>query len=142
MKDAKRILIVDDEVWNRFLFEALLEGMGYQWQCAGDGFEALACLSPEIDLVLLDVMMPGLDGFEVARRIRSGCSCPDVPIIMVTALGSAEDRVRAAEAGANAFVTKPINKLELRMSIASLLSARETERSLQAGAPGENHVSP
>jgi CheY-like chemotaxis protein len=129
VKDPKRILIVDDEILNRCLLEAMLEPMGFQAQCASDGLEALECLSPEIDLILLDVMMPGLDGFEVARRIRCGDSCQNVPIIMVTGLSSAEDRMRAEEAGADAFVTKPIDQLELRVAITALLNSGETVHS-------------
>jgi CheY-like chemotaxis protein len=122
MKDTKRILVVDDEARNRCLLEAIVGCMGYECQCASDGFEALACLNPEIDLVLLDIMMPGLDGFEVAQRIRSGDSCKDVPIIMVTGLNSMEDRHKASQVGANVFVTKPIDQRQLRLSISTLLN--------------------
>ncbi|MFH0824782.1 MAG: response regulator [Pseudomonadota bacterium] len=123
MTHTKLILIVDDEAANRILLEAILDCMGYMYRSAGDGFEALACLSPEFDLILLDVMMPGLNGFEVAQRIRNGDSCQDIPIIMVTGLNTEEDRRAALQAGANAFVTKPIDRRELGLSISSLLDA-------------------
>lgn len=122
MKERKQILIVDDEPRNRLLLEALLAGMGYQCCMAGDGFEALDRLNPEIDLVLLDIMMPGLSGYEVAQRIRAGSSCQHVPIIMVSALNSEEDRFKAEQAGANEFVTKPIDRLQLGLSISALLN--------------------
>jgi putative two-component system response regulator len=119
---SKRILVVDDELLNRCLLEVMLETWGYQIEFASNGTEALASLNPEIDLVLLDIMMPGLDGFEVTRRIRCGHACSDVPIIMVTGLSSTEDRVRAEQVGANGFVTKPIDQVELQLRMTSLLS--------------------
>ena len=122
MNATKRILIVDDEAGNRVLLEALMTSMGYQCLLASNGFEALDCLGPGIDLVLLDIMMPGLDGCEVARRIRCGAWCQGIPIIMVSGLNSAEDRLRAEQAGATMFVSKPINGAELRLNVSSLLS--------------------
>ncbi|MBM3300821.1 MAG: response regulator, partial [Deltaproteobacteria bacterium] len=109
MGGVRRILVVDDEQQNRDLLEALLASMEYESEMAQDGFEALAMLRPGLDLVLLDVMLPGIDGFEVARRIRQDPQCGDVPIIMVTALSGKQDRLAAVEAGANDFVTKPID---------------------------------
>lgn len=123
VKTSKRILIVDDEDKNRDLLEAIVACMGHESQCARDGYEALSSLNADIDLVLLDAMMPGLDGFQVAQRIRSGHFCQDVPIIMVTGLTSVEDRQRASQAGANEFVTKPIDQRGLRLSISTLLKA-------------------
>jgi CheY-like chemotaxis protein len=119
---AKRILIVDDDVANRALLEALVASMGYDYRSASDGLEALNCLDAEIDVVLLDIVMPGLDGYEVARRIRSGTSCQDVPIIMVSGLNCGEDRRKAQQAGANLFVSKPIDRLELGSSLRTLLN--------------------
>ena len=124
---TRRILIVDDEVPNRDLLESLVEAMGHEPDLARDGIEALAKVKLDIDLVLLDVMMPGMDGFEVARRIRQDPSAADVPIIMVTALTGKEDRLRAVEAGANDYITKPIDKTELRIRVASLLKMKEAQ---------------
>lgn len=127
MSSAKRILVVDDEPYNVALLEAMLESLGYSVELAEDGSQALAKLRPEIDLVLLDVMMPGIDGFEVARMIRQDPVCGHVPIIMVTALTSREDRLRSVEAGANDFISKPIDKVELRVRMASLLKFKEAQ---------------
>ncbi len=123
----KRVLVVDDEEANRDLLEALLESLGHEPELAKDGLEALAKIKLDIDLVLLDVMMPGMDGFEVARRIRQDPEVGDVPIVMATALTSKEDRLRSVEAGANDFITKPIDKTELRVRTASLLKMKESQ---------------
>lgn len=127
MSKPKRILVVDDEKRNRNLLQAMLKSLGYEAELACDGPEALAKLSPEIDLVLLDVMMAGMDGFEVARRIRTEPDCEDIPVIMVTVLAGKEDRLRAIEAGANDFISKPVDELELRIRMASLLRIKEAQ---------------
>ncbi len=127
MGDNKRILVVDDEEQNRDLLRAVLESLGYDSEPADSGAMGLAKLDAGIDLVLLDVLMPGMDGFEVARQIRASSECSDVPIIMVTVLDSKSDRLRAVEAGANDFVSKPIDKLELKVRIASLLQMKEAQ---------------
>ncbi len=127
MKRAKRILIVDDEEQNRDLLEAFLEAFGYKSEKARDGIEALAKIKLDIDLVLLDAMMPGMDGFEVAQRIRKDSVSRDVPIIMVTSLSGKEDRLRAVEAGVNDFITKPIGRTELKVRTASLLKIKEAQ---------------
>ncbi|MDQ3815999.1 MAG: fused response regulator/phosphatase, partial [Armatimonadota bacterium] len=121
----KRILIVDDEEINRELLESLVEMFGHESVMARDGQEALAKLTPDIDLVLLDAMMPGMNGFEVARRIRADAEMGQTPIIMATALTGKEDRLRAVEAGANDFITKPIDRTELRVRMTSLLKMKE-----------------
>jgi PAS domain S-box-containing protein len=131
MDSGKCILVVDDERRNLDLMEFLLEALGHRVILAGDGHEALSNLVPEIDLVLLDVMMVGLDGFEVARRIRTHEQCADVPIIMVTVLTSKEDRLRAVEAGANDFISKPIDRMELKVRIDSLLKMKEARDALK-----------
>jgi putative two-component system response regulator len=127
MAKTRRLLIVDDEAANRDLLEALVEESGHEPELARDGVDALAKIKLDVDLVLLDVMMPGMDGFEVARRIRQDPDYGDVPIIMVTALTGKEDRLRAVEAGANDFIAKPIDKTELRIRTASLLKMKEAQ---------------
>jgi class 3 adenylate cyclase len=131
MGEPKHILIVDDEPNNLVVLKALVTSLGYECELAHDGSEALARLSPRIDLVLLDVMMPGMDGFEAARRIRGDSDCRDIPIIMVTALTSKEDRLRAVEAGANDFISKPIDRVELRVRMASLLKMKEAQDAIK-----------
>lgn len=121
MSETKRVLIVDDEPENRVFLKAVVESMGYDCRFAVDGFSALDKLDHDIDLVLLDIMMPGLDGYEVARLIRSGPSCRDVPIVMVSGLGSGEIRRKAFEAGANVFLSKPIDQHLLQASLRALL---------------------
>lgn len=127
MSSGKRVLVVDDEPNNVALLEALLESQGHEAETAEDGVQALAKIGPEIDLVLLDAIMPGIDGFEVARRIRQHPEYGYIPIIMVTALNSREDRLRSIEAGANDFISKPIDHLELRVRMASLLKFKEAQ---------------
>jgi len=131
MDQPRRILVIDDEERNRDVLAAQLEALGYDAVLACNGFDGLAKLTESIDLVLLDVMMPGIKGFEVAQRIRSHPEYYDLPIIMVTVLDGREDRLLAAEAGANDFITKPIDRVELRVRIASLLKMREAQDSIK-----------
>lgn len=123
---AKRVLVVDDQEDTRRLLERILANFGYQTELARDGLEALAKLSLDVDLVLLDAEMPGMDGFELARRIRSDPRYADLPLIMVTGLGGKEDRLRAVEAGVNDFITKPFEIHELRLRSRWLLKLKES----------------
>lgn len=125
MARTYRILVVDDLEQNRCLLGASLQALGYEVETAADGFEAMTKLTLDVDLVLLDVMMPGIDGFEVTRRIRAHPEHSDLPVIMVTALHSREDRVRAVEAGANDFITKPVDATELRVRVSSQLRLKD-----------------
>jgi two-component system, cell cycle response regulator len=111
---SARILVVDDNEVNLELLVAILESEHYVVSTATDGFEALAKIAAEKpDIVLLDVMMPELDGFEVCRRIKADPTMAEIPVIMVTALSHVDDLVRGFEAGADDFVTKPFNGLAL-----------------------------
>jgi putative two-component system response regulator len=130
INQPKRVLVVDDDETTRTITQALVEGLGYQPESARDGIEALAKLRLGIDLVLLDVIMPGLDGYEVCRRIRQDPSGREVPVIMVTSMSNREDRLRAVEAGANDFIAKPVDKTELRVRSASLLQMKEAQDAL------------
>jgi CheY-like chemotaxis protein/class 3 adenylate cyclase len=114
------VLAVDDQPPNLRLLDAVLAPRGYRVIGAGSGPEALATLEElDIDLVLLDVVMPGLDGYEVCRRIRARPQTAFLPVVMITASGS-EQRLAALEAGADDFVTKPFDQSELLARVASL----------------------
>ncbi|HUO63040.1 MAG TPA: HD domain-containing phosphohydrolase [Terriglobales bacterium] len=126
-----RVLAVDDQEDTRRVLQRALTTMGYEVEVACDGIEALAKLPLGADLVLLDARMPGLDGFEVARRIRSDPEHCDLPIIMVTGLDSREDRLRAVEAGVNDFIAKPFELTELRVRTESLLRLKEATDALK-----------
>lgn len=104
---ATRILVAEDSSTSRILMEAILEGAGYQVQTAVDGMEAYTLLCAErFDLLVSDVEMPRLDGFGLTARIRADKALSDLPVILVTALGSQEDRQRGIKAGANAYLVK------------------------------------
>ncbi|MCX7045150.1 MAG: hybrid sensor histidine kinase/response regulator [Candidatus Sumerlaeota bacterium] len=143
MERRKRVLVVDDEASNRELLEALLTSLGHDVDMAADGCTALEKLDPSHDLVLLDVMMPGIDGYEVVRRIRNESSVSDIPICMVTALSGKEERLRAVEAGVNDFIAKPIDKTELQVRTASLLKTKEAQDTIkrcQAELEAQNRI--
>ena len=117
-----RVLIVDDELRNRRLLEAMLVPDGFHLFTAETGEDALAVVEREtVDLILLDVMMPGMDGYEVARRFKDGAATKNIPIIIVSALDSHEARMRGLLAGAEDFLTKPVNHAELRVRVRNLL---------------------
>ena len=125
------ILIVDDSSLNRELFQALLECQGHTSECAVNGVDALQKLSPDFDLVLMDVQMPDMDGYEATRRIRQMPEYADLPVIMVTALSSKEDRLCAVQAGANDFIAKPVDRTELQVRMASLLKMKRAQDALK-----------
>jgi putative two-component system response regulator len=131
VSETRRILVVDDVEQNVALLGGLVRSLGYEVETARDGLEALAKMVLGIDLVLLDVMMPGLDGYEVARRVRADPRTKDLPIILVTVLDSREDRVRAIQAGASDFIAKPVDKSELLVRIASQLKLKEAQDALK-----------
>jgi len=125
MKDRPVILVVDDQPQNIELLEAYLVPQGYEILTAKSGDEALGKLSvSSIDLMLLDVMMPGMDGFEVIRRVRQDNAHRLLPIILVTALRETEDRIKGIEAGCDDFISKPIDKMELLARVRSLLKVK------------------
>ena len=116
------VLIVDDEVKNVKLLEALLAPQDFRIEKAFNGQEALQQIQRHRpDVVLLDVMMPVLDGFEVCRRLKSDPDTQLIPVVIMTALGQVEDRIKGKEAGADDFLTKPVDRRELMARINSLL---------------------
>ena len=119
------ILLVDDNEQNLELIQAYLEELPCRIRTARDGQEAVRMIDEEIpDLVLLDVMMPRMSGFEVCQKIKASDVTRDVVVIMVTALHEVGDFERAVEVGTNDFITKPVNKLELLTRVRSLLELR------------------
>ena len=127
MTSVKQILVVDDDRINLKAIDQLLQSFGYSTVTATSGPEALEKLTEDIQMVLLDVMMPDMDGFEVARRMRVHPEFGDVPIIMVTGLTRKEDRLAAVQAGANDFVSKPLDRVELDIRISSHLKLKEAQ---------------
>ena len=125
MKDKPVILVVDDQPQNIERLEAYLFPEGYEIIRAANGEEALEKLSgKQIDLILLDVMMPGINGFEVTRRVRQDNIHRLLPIILVTALQETEDRIKGITAGCDDFISKPIDKTELLARVRSLLKVK------------------
>ncbi|MDR6431949.1 PleD family two-component system response regulator [Brucella pseudogrignonensis] len=116
-----RILVVDDEESSVRLLEALLLREYYEVVSAYNGAEAIEiCLGGQIDVVILDVLMPGIDGFEVCRRLKDDPRTTNIPVVMLTALNSAQDKITGLEAGADDFMTKPVNDMQLLSRVKSL----------------------
>jgi len=133
MTEAGRntILVVDDTKANIDVLVAILSDE-YKLGVAMDGAAALRYVwAKQPDLILLDIMMPGMDGYEVAAQIRSNPKTCDIPIMMVTALDGKEDRLRAVRAGANDFIAKPIDQVELRVRMQSLLKMKEAQDAIK-----------
>lgn len=120
-----RILVVDDDERNLRIIEAMLIPQGYDVLLAQNGYEALKIAREQMpDVILLDIMMPQIDGFEVAKQLKADEGTKIIPIVMVTALREVEDRVKALEAGADDFLSKPVEKIELRARVSSLLKVK------------------
>src|SRR5262245_15598499 len=116
-----RVLVVDDVPANVKLLEARLSAEYFDVMTAVNGAEALAvCEHAECDVVLLDVMMPDMDGFEACRRLKSNPATHHIPVVMVTALDQPSDRVRGLDAGADDFLTKPVSDVALIARVRSL----------------------
>ncbi|RMF05923.1 MAG: response regulator [Chloroflexi bacterium] len=131
MKPANTILIIDDQHSARETLKAVLTGQGYNLQFAVDGMDGLqkaAELLP--DLIILDIMMPGMDGFEVCERLRNDSLLAEVPIIMLTSLEDFDTRVRGLESGADDFVSKPFNRVELLARIRTITRLNRYRRLL------------
>ena len=131
-----RVLIVDDESSARLTTEALLLRDGFTLRFAESGAEALRTLEEgHVDLVLCDVMMPGMDGFEVCRRMKAHEQWSTVPVIMVTALDGDEEMIQGLEAGADDFISKPVVGPVLRARVRAMLRVRARYEHLRAAAP-------
>lgn len=120
-----RILVVDDVEQNRELLEAHLISEGYQVETACGGPEALEAVETKPpDLILLDIQMPGMNGYQVCEKIKKGENTRLIPVVMITALRELEDKIRAIEAGAEDFISKPFSKLEVLARVHSLLKVK------------------
>ena len=123
-KKAK-ILVADDEGGNLRLIEAILCPLGYEVILASDGEDALTKVKETPpDVILLDTLMPKIDGFEVARRLKGDEATKTIPVVMMTAQSAVEDRLKALEAGADEFLAKPVDEAELRARVNSLLKVK------------------
>ncbi len=126
------ILVVDDNPQNLELLQAYLEDLGCKVISAVDGVEAMQAVTDHSpDLILLDIMMPRMSGFEVCRRLKEDQATADIPVVMVTALNELGDIERAVAAGTDDFLSKPINKLELLTRVKSLLRVRHLKGELE-----------
>jgi adenylate cyclase len=131
--ESPRILVVDDTPVNVTLLRDLLKAKGYAVTTAASGPEALERIDREPpDLVLLDVMMPGMTGYDVCRKLCENPPTSLLPVVMVTALDPAQERVKGLEAGADNFLTKPINQPELLARVRSLLRIKQLHDELAA----------
>jgi class 3 adenylate cyclase len=134
-EQSRKILVVDDTPQNLKLMDAILSPRGYTVVTASSGAEALQKVRSEApDLLLLDIVMPGMSGYEVAQHLRADPTTRFLPIVMVTALGAQEEKVKAIEAGADDFLTKPVNQLELLARVKSLLRIKTYHDTIQAQA--------
>lgn len=136
-----RILCVDDEPFNLELLEAMLEPRGYEVVLAADGREALEKMRAEqIDLCLLDVMMPEIDGFEVCRRIKSDEALRAIPVVMITAYADKENRIRGIESGAADFICKPFDGVEVLARVSMLLQVKQANDQLHSAYHSINRL--
>ena len=132
MPTTSNILIVDDDSRGRETLEAILTGLGHNLHFSENGLDALKqakILQP--DLILLDVNMPGIDGFEVCRRLRADPILAAVPVVMTTALDEKKDRIQGIEAGADDFITKPIDRMEIRARVNTIVRLNRYRKLIQ-----------
>jgi two-component system cell cycle response regulator len=127
------VLVVDDVEGNIALAAAVLEPHGFEIIPASSGEDALAhIMRAQPDLVLLDVMMPGVDGFETCRRLKSHSGTRLIPVVLVTSLRDPADRIRGIDAGADDFISKPFNPHELRARVRSLVRIKRYTDELES----------
>ena len=149
MEQPRKILVIDDMPRNSKLLDDLLTVKGYSVETAASGAEGLEKLqSWEPDLILLDIMMPEMNGYEVCRKIRENPETGILPVVMVTSLDGSEERVKGLEAGADDFLSKPVNQPALLARVRSLSGSRSfttpcrrRRRSSRHGMPTLNSVS-
>ena len=125
---SDKILIVDDEEPNRKLLSSLVKALGYETETAMNGVEAIRKMKSFMpDLVLLDIMMPDMDGYEVCHYLKSDPETANIPVVIITALSDRDSKLKGLHAGANDFLTKPIDRSELTIRVRNLLKIKEYE---------------
>jgi len=130
--ELKDILIIDDNIQNAELLQAYLESLDASIRIAQDGVEGMEMIDQKKpDIVLLDIMMPRMSGFEVCRRIKENAQTSSIPVVMVTALNELGDIERGVDCGADDFLSKPVNKLELTTRVRSLLRVQSLQSELE-----------
>jgi two-component system alkaline phosphatase synthesis response regulator PhoP len=135
------VLIVDDNAQNVELLQAFLESLPVKLVTASDGVEALKMVAEHSpDLILLDIMMPRMSGFQVCRRIKNDPKTRDIQVLMVTALNELGDIEQATESGTDDFVSKPVNKFELLTRVKSLLRVRHLKGELERALTYLNEI--
>jgi len=123
-----RILVADDDRFSRSIFEDLVKDSGHECLAVENGLEALEKVSAyDPDLVILDVVMPGMDGFEVARRLKADPTTAHIPVLLVTSLSDQKSRVKGLERGADEFLSKPVDEAEFKVRVRNLLKVKEFE---------------
>ena len=131
-KSRRKILIVDDNAQNAELLQAYLEALEADIRIAVDGVDAMEKIGRENpDIILLDIMMPRMSGFEVCRRVKNDPKTKNILVVIVTALNELGDVERGVDCGADDFLSKPINKLELLTRVKSLLRVRNLQSELE-----------
>lgn len=131
-RNPGRILVVDDDAKNRLLLRELIEARGDQVLEAEDGQTALALAAEHLpDAIVLDIMMPGMDGFEVCRRLKENRDTVHIPVLIVTALTEREDRLRGIDAGANDFISKPVDQQEVLLRLRNAVYGKQLYDQLQ-----------
>jgi two-component system alkaline phosphatase synthesis response regulator PhoP len=132
LEKTPTVLVVDDNQQNLELLQAYLEDVNCKTIPAHDGLEALEIISKQpTDLILLDVMMPKISGFEVCKKLKSNPKTSDIPIIMVTALNEFRDIERGIDSGTDDFISKPVNKLELLTRVKTMLKLKHLSDKLE-----------
>ena len=132
MSGVRHVLVVEDRPSLRTVIQCLLEANGYRVSSASDGVQALRVIEEATpDIIVADIMMPRMSGFEVCGRLKADPATADIPVVMVTALNELGDIERAVAAGTDDFLSKPINKLELLTRVKSLLRVRHLKGELE-----------
>lgn len=134
--EPARVLIVEDDASTRNLICEVCEGFGYRTALAGDGEEALALAAEKPDLVLLDLMLPRMDGYTVLSRLRASPATRRLPVIVLTALDDVEGKLRGIELGADDYVTKPFRIADLQRRVEAILEKHRALGERRPGAPG------